>query len=482
MKFKQNSLHPVTLYFIIGVLIVIASWICSLYGLAAIHPETGEIVRVQNLLNPEGIRWFLRNVIANFTGFAPLGMVLVAMIGIGVAQHSGLIDASLRRVLKNRQPRRGVMLCLILLGILSNVIGDSGYILLIPLSTVLFVAVGLHPIAGIIMTYVSVTCGYSANFMLSTMDPLIARITQTAAETSGVATQHIGPLCNSFFMAISVIPLTLIIYWLTKKWLFPKFKNDEHPIKEYKPLNHREKRALALSLVVGGLYFFGILWSTFSSYGILRGVSGSLIRSPFIMGILFIISLGITLMGITYGLGVGVYRKDKEVINGLTQSFQWMGNFLLIVFFASQMFAVFSYSNLDRLLIINGSSVFNSIQAGPLLSLLLFILFSAVMNLFMVSAMEKWSIFSFLFIPFFASLGVTPEILQTAYRIGDSSTNALTPFMFYLPLILAYVQRYDDRAGYATILRCVWPYSLAILLVWTLLFILWYVLGLPFGW
>ncbi|NMA75276.1 MAG: AbgT family transporter, partial [Bacteroidales bacterium] len=177
MKLKQNSLHPVTLYFIIGVLIVVSSWIGSLYGLAAIHPETGEIVRVQNLLNPEGIRWFLRNVIANFTGFAPLGMVLVAMIGIGIAQHSGLIDACLRRVLKNRQPRRGVMLCLILLGILSNVIGDSGYILLIPLSAVLFSTVGLHPIIGVLMTYVSVACGYSANFMLSTMDPLIARIT-----------------------------------------------------------------------------------------------------------------------------------------------------------------------------------------------------------------------------------------------------------------------------------------------------------------
>ncbi len=482
MKLKQNSLHPVTLYFIIGVLIVVSSWIGSLYGLAAIHPETGDIVRVQNLLNPEGIRWFLRNVIANFTGFAPLGMVLVAMIGIGIAQHSGLIDACLRRVLKNRQPRRGVMLCLILLGILSNVIGDSGYILLIPLSAVLFSTVGLHPIIGVLMTYVSVACGYSANFMLSTMDPLIARITQTAAEVSGITIQHIGPLCNSFFMAISVIPLTLIIYWLTKKWLFPKFKGYEVEVKEYKPLNHREKRALTISMLVGGLYTFVILWSTFSSYGILRGVSGSLIRSPFIMGILFIISLGLVLMGITYGLSVGIYRKEKEVINGLTQSFQWMGSFLLIVFFASQMFAVFSYSNLDRLLMINGASVFNSIQVGPLMSLLLLILFTAIMNLFMVSAMEKWSIFSFFFIPFFASLGVAPEILQAAYRIGDSSTNALTPFMLYLPLILAYIQKFDDRMGYATVLRCVWPYSLAVLIVWTLLFVLWYMLGLPFGW
>lgn len=482
MKLRQNSLHPASLYFLIGVLVVVCSWLCSLYGWAAMHPETGEVIRAQNILTPEGIRWFLRNVISNFTGFAPLGMVLVAMIGIGIAQHSGLIDGCLRGILKERQPRRGVMLTLILLGILSNVIGDSGYILLIPLSTALFVAVGLPPIAGILMTYVSVTCGYSANFMLSTMDPLIARITQTAAETSGITTQHIGPLCNSFFMAVSVIPLILVIYGLTKKWLLPQFERDEVPVKEYKPLNHREKRALTVSMLVGGIYFFGILWSTFSSYGILRGVSGSLIRSPFIMGILFIISLGITLMGITYGLSVGVYRKEKEIINGLTQSFQWLGNFLIIVFFASQMFALFSYSNLDRLILIKGSSVFNAIQVEPLMALLLFILFSAMMNLFMVSAMEKWTIFSFLFIPFFASIGVTPEVLQAAYRIGDSSTNALTPFMLYLPLILAYLQKYDDRVGYATVLRCVWPYSLAILLVWTLLFIVWYVLGLPFGW
>lgn len=480
MKVKQN-LHPVTLYFLLGVFLVIFSWLGSLYGLMTIHPETGEIHRVQNLLSPEGIRWFLRHVISNFTGFAPLGMVLVAMIGVGVAKHSGLLDVCLRGVLKNRKAQREVMLSLIFLGVLSNVIGDAGYILLIPLSTALFIAVGLHPVAGIVMTYVSVACGYSANFLLSTMDPLMARITQSAAEASGVSTQHIGSLCNSIIMAVSVIPIVLVIYYLTKKWLLPKLGTYQSESVDYKPLNRREKRSLMISFVVGGLYFFAVLWSTFSSQGILKGISGSLIRSPFIMGILFIISLGIALMGISYGLGVGIYRKEKEVIKGLSQSFQWLGDYLIIVFFASQMFALFSYSNIDKFLIINSTSLVSSIQIGPLATLLVFILFTALMNFFMVSAMEKWSVFSFIFIPLFASLGVSPEITQAAYRIGDSSTNVLTPFMFYLPLILAYIQKYDDRIGYATIVKYVWPYSLSILIVWILIFILWYITGLPFG-
>lgn len=480
MKVKQN-LHPVTLYFLLGVFLVIFSWLGSLYGLMTIHPETGEIHRVQNLLSPEGIRWFLRHVISNFTGFAPLGMVLVAMIGVGVAKHSGLLDVCLRGVLKNRKAQREVMLSLIFLGVLSNVIGDAGYILLIPLSTALFIAVGLHPVAGIVMTYVSVACGYSANFLLSTMDPLMARITQSAAEASGVSTQHIGSLCNSIIMAVSVIPIVLVIYYLTKKWLLPKLGTYQSESIDYKPLNRREKRSLMISFVVGGLYFFAVLWSTFSSQGILKGISGSLIRSPFIMGILFIISLGIALMGISYGLGVGIYRKEKEVIKGLSQSFQWLGDYLIIVFFASQMFALFSYSNIDKFLIINSTSLVSSIQIGPLATLLVFILFTAMMNFFMVSAMEKWSVFSFIFIPLFASLGVSPEITQAAYRIGDSSTNVLTPFMFYLPLILAYIQKYDDRIGYATIVKYVWPYSLSILIVWILIFILWYITGLPFG-
>ena len=480
MKVKQN-LHPVTLYFLLGVFLVIFSWLGSLYGLMTIHPETGEIHRVQNLLSPEGIRWFLRHVISNFTGFAPLGMVLVAMIGVGVAKHSGLLDVCLRGVLKNRKAQREVMLSLIFLGVLSNVIGDAGYILLIPLSTALFIAVGLHPVAGIVMTYVSVACGYSANFLLSTMDPLMARITQSAAEASGVSTQHIGSLCNSIIMAVSVIPIVLVIYYLTKKWLLPKLGTYQSESVDYKPLNRREKRSLMISFVVGGLYFFAVLWSTFSSQGILKGISGSLIRSPFIMGILFIISLGIALMGISYGLGVGIYRKEKEVIKGLSQSFQWLGDYLIIVFFASQMFALFSYSNIDKFLIINSTSLVSSIQIGPLATLLVFILFTAMMNFFMVSAMEKWSVFSFIFIPLFASLGVSPEITQAAYRIGDSSTNVLTPFMFYLPLILAYIQKYDDRIGYATIVKYVWPYSLSILIVWILIFILWYITGLPFG-
>lgn len=480
MKVKQN-LHPVTLYFLLGIFLVVFSWLGNLYGLMAVHPETGEILRIQNLLSPEGIRWFLRHVISNFTGFAPLGMVLVAMIGVGVAKHSGLLDICMRGVLKNRKAQREVMLSLIFLGVLSNVIGDAGYILLIPLSTALFIAVGLHPIAGILMTYVSVACGYSANFLLSTMDPLIARITQSAAEASGISTQHIGSLCNFIIMAVSVIPIIFVIYYLTKKWLLPKLGTYKTESVDYKPLSRRERRSLMISFLVGGLYFFAVLWSTFSSQGILKGISGSLIRSPFIMGILFIISLGIALMGITYGLSVGIYRKEKEVIKGLGQSFQWLGDYLIIVFFASQMFALFNYSNIDKFLIINSTSLIASIQVGPLATLLVFILFTAMMNFFMVSAMEKWSVFSFIFIPLFASMGVSPEITQAAYRIGDSSTNVLTPFMFYLPLILAYLQKYDDRIGYATVVKYVWPYSLSILVVWVLVFILWYVAGLPFG-
>ena len=482
MKLKKNSLHPATFYFLLGVVIVICSWLGSLYGLSVIHPETGEVLRIQNLLNPEGIRWFLRHVITNFTGFAPLGMVLVSMIGIGIAQHAGLLDICLRFVLRDRTPQRGVMLSLILVGVLSNVIGDAGYILLIPLSAALFIAVRLHPIAGVIMTYVSVACGYSANVVLSTMDPLIARITQSAAEFSGVSTQYIGPMCNSLFMAFSVIPITAVIYFLTKKWLLPKLGTFNEELVEYKSINRKEKRSLSFSFLVGGIYFFAVLWSTFSSYGILRGVSGSLIRSPFIMGILFIISLGIALMGITYGVSMGVYRKEKDVVTGLTQSFQWLGNYLIIVFFAAQMFALFSYSHIDKYILLRSSSFFSSIQFAPLTTLLLFIFFVAVMNLFMVSAIEKWTLLSFLFIPIFSNWGISPEVTQVAYRIGDSSTNALTPFMFYLPLVLTYIHRYNNRIGYWSLMKYIGPYSMTIMIVWIFTFFAWYLLGIPFGW
>lgn len=475
--------HPATMFFLLTLAVIFLSWIFDIYGLSVLQPQTGEEIRVQSLLSPEGVRWMLRHVITNFTGFAPLGLVIVAMFGIGVAQHSGFIDACIRRgVRRQRDPWR-IILLVIISGILSNVVGDAGYIILLPIAATLFQSVGLHPIGGIITAYVSVSCGYSANMFLSTLDPMIAAATQEAADMANIAPGQTGPLCNYYFLFASTFLLAYIIYYITRKFLLPHLGEYEGDISfnGYKQLSRKERRAMLSAVIVGLFYVSIILWATFSSWGILRSVNGGLIRSPFIVGILFLLSFGIGLMGMVYGFASGRYRTDGDVIEGLTQPMKLLGVYFVIAFFASQMFACFEYSRLDKCIAIMGADLLTSVRLGSLWTLILFIFFTALVNLIMVSATAKWTFMSFIFVPVLAGMGISPDMTQCAFRIGDSATNAITPFLFYMPLVLTYMQQYDKQSTYGSLLRYTWRYSLVILLAWTALFVLWYISGLPLG-
>lgn len=477
--------HPATMFFLLTLGVIFLSWIFDVYGMSVCLPQTGEEIRVQSLLSPEGIRWLLRHVVTNFTGFAPLGLVIVAMFGIGVAQHSGFINACIRKGIRNRKrnPWR-IVFGVVAAGLLSNVVGDAGYIILLPIAATLFHSVGLHPIGGIIAAYVSVSCGYSANVLLSTLDPMLAATTQEAADLTNVPAGRVGTLCNYYFFCASTFLLIFIIYYITRKKLLPslgKYDKKDIILNNYKQLSRKEQRALIGAIIVGGFYGILVLWATFSSWGILRGVDGGLARSPFIIGILFLLSLGIGLMGMVYGVASGRYRTDNDVIEGLTQPMKLLGVYFVIVFFASQMFACFEYSQLDKCIAIMGANMLSSVRLDSLWVLILFILFTAFVNLIMVSSTSKWAFMSFIFVPELAGMGISPDMVQCAYRIGDSATNAITPFMFYMPLVLTYMQQYDKQATYGSLLKHTWMYSLAILIAWTVLFVLWYVCKLPLG-
>ena len=365
--------HPATMFFLLTLAVILLSWIFDVYGLSVLQPQTGEVIRVQSLLSPEGIRWLLRHVITNFTGFAPLGLVIVAMFGIGVAQHSGFIDACIRRgVRRPRDPWR-IILLVIVLGLLSNIVGDAGYIILLPIAATLFQSVGLHPIGGIITAYVSVSCGYSANVFLSTLDPMIASVTQEAADRMNIAPGQTGPLCNYYFLFVSTFLLAFIINHITRRSLLPHlgmYAGDIH-FNGYKQLSRKERRAMLGAVFAGLLYIAIILWATFSSWGILRSVNGGLIRSPFIVGILFLLSFGIGLMGMVYGFASGRYRTDGDVIEGLTQPMKLLGVYFVIAFFASQMFACFEYSHLDKCIAILGANLLSSASLSSLWILIL---------------------------------------------------------------------------------------------------------------
>lgn len=482
MKNKLQILHPATMFFLLTVIVVLLSWVADIYGLHVMHPQTRQEVEVQSLLSPEGIRWWLRNVFGNFTGFKPLGLVLVAMFGLGVAEHSGFIHACIRSTIGRYRNRTLIMLIVILLGILSNVIGDVGYIILLPISATLFQSVGLHPIAGIITSYVSVACAYSANLTIGTMDPILAASTQRAAFDGGIDIS-VGPLSNYYFMAVSTFLLGGIIYLITRHQLVVKLGkySSQSTVSEFKSLSRKERRALGIALMAALCYAVLLIIATSTSYGFLRGVDGTLLRSPFIQSALFLITFGFGLSGMIYGFTSGRYRTDSDVIAGFTQPMHLLGIYFVIAFFAAQMFACLEYSRLDLYITIWGANLLESVQLSTTSLLTLFILYIAFLNLFMVSATGKWAFMSFIFVPMFAQMGIAPEVTQCAYRVGDSATNGLTPFLFYMPLVLTYMQQYDRNSTYLSLLSYTWRYSLAILVIWTAFFLAWIGLGIPVG-
>lgn len=479
MKNSGFCIHPATLYLILLTAIILFSWILDVYSVYYVSPDTGELVYVRSLLSPEGIRWLLRHFVSNFAGFPPLGMVIVAMSGLGIAYYSGFLQTCITRFVDGPKSSDKVLWGIIFIGILSNVIGDTGYIVLMPLAALLCGRVGIHPLVGVIVSFVSVACGYSANLFVSTMDPMMSRMTDEVTAFFDLNNQGVGPLCNWIFMAVSTFLVAVVIYWVTVKWLVGGFGTYSNPQKVF--VGRKEKRALYWALCIGLLYISVVLFVTFSSYGILRGVSGNLMRSSFIFGILFLLSLGFGLMGLIYGIIIGKFKSDRSVVDTVVQSMHFLSSYIVIVFIASQMFACLEYSNLDKWIVMTLSTVVIEWNVSVIGKLVLFILVVSVANFFMVSATGKWAIMSYIFIPYFAKAGLSPEVVQCAFRVGDSLTNAITPFMFYMPLLYVYMQKYNVMVSYQTVCRYTGVYTFFLSLIWILFFILWYLCGLPIG-
>ena len=253
-------------------------------------------------------------------------------------------------------------------------------------------------------------------------------------------------------------------------------------LEEFKELAHREKRSLNIAALIGLTFLFLIGWLTFSSLGLFRGVSGELVRSPFIMGALMILSLSLGIMGVVYGLSSGKYKRDVDVVMGLTSGIRVLSIYFVIAFFAAQFFACLTYTQLDQLIVLFFGHLTASVAVdNPTWALLLFIIYCAWVNLIMVSALGKWVLISPIFIPLFWAMGISPDVVQTAFRVGDSATNVVTPFLYYCPFILALLHRYIPRVSFGFIFSNTWKFSVVILIAWALFFLVWFKLGIPFG-
>lgn len=479
--------HPATLFAGFALLVIFLSWVASALGMESTHPGTGEVIRPVNLLSVHGLHRILTEMVPNFTSFAPLGVVLVAMLGIGVAEGSGLISAGLKLLVLS-SPKRLLTFVVVFAGILSNTASEVGYVLLVPLAAIIFLAVGRHPLAGIAAAFAGVSGGYSANLLLGTIDPLLAGISQEAAHIIDTTLAYkVNPACNYYFMLASTPLIALVGTLVTERVVEPRLgayegNGEDDEIPDIQTLSPQERRGLKFALGAFVLVLGVILWGVLPSEGFLREPgTGSLLRSPFLTGIVSIIFLSAAIMGIAFGVGAGTFKSDNDVVKGMGKAMETLGVYIVLVFFAAQFVAYFRWTNLGLILAIEGAELLRSANLGPIPLMVGFVFLTAVINLVMGSASAKWTVMAPVFIPMFMLLGYSPELTQVAYRVGDSVTNIISPMMSYFALVVAFMQRYKKDAGIGTIVATMLPYSLAFLAVWILLLVAWILLGLPIG-
>ncbi len=475
--------HPATLFALFALSALVFSAIGSALGWEVIHPGTKEIVKPVNLLSHDGIHRIILEMVDNYTGFAPLGIVLVAMLGIGIAEQSGLISAIIRLLVLNAK-KRLLTFILVFTGILSNLASDVGYVLLIPLAGVIFMAVGRHPIAGMAAAFAGVSGGFSANLFLGTVDPLLAGLSQEAAHILDPSYQ-VNPTANYYFMVASTFVIAMAGTYITEKLVEPRLgtytKNEDDLKENFDHLSSTEKKGLLYAALV----FLGILIITLigiiPTNGFLRGSDGGILSSPLIKGVVAMLLITAGLMGLAYGWKTGTYKNDADVMNGMGKSMKTLASYLVLVFFAAQFVAYFKWSNLGIILAVNGAGLLMASDIGLIPLMILFIILSAAINMLMGSASAKWAILAPIFIPMFMIMGYSPELSQVVYRIGDSVTNVISPMMSFYALIIAFVQKYDSKAGIGTIIATMLPYTMAFLFVWIILLIIWLSFGIPLG-
>ena len=485
--------HPVALFAGLALIIVVLSAILSATGLSA----TGELisggelkeqtVTVVSLLTKDGLAYMLTNCVSNFTTYAPLGMVLVAMLGVGVAEQSGLINTLLKRTV-TVTPAKLITPVVVFLGVMSNIASDAGYVILIPLGAMIFRAYGRHPLAGLAAAFAGVSGGFSANLLIGTLDPLLAGISQAAASIIDPG-YEVAVMGNYWFMFASTFLITILGTIITDKIVEPrlgKYTGEVHGEEDLSltTITDLEKKGLRNAGFAALAFVLVIALACIPETSFMRNENGQIFgspASPFVNGIVTLITFLFMIPGAVYGKTVGTFTKDNGVCNAMSKAMSTMGSFLALAFVSSQFINYFNYTKLGTIIALAGASFFKSAEIGLIPLVIIFVLFSAFLNLFMGSASAKWNILAPVFVPMFMLLGYSPELCQLAYRIGDSSTNLITPLMTYFAVIIVFAQKYDKKAGIGTLTATMLPYSLTFLVCWTIFFVLWLTVGLPIG-
>jgi aminobenzoyl-glutamate transport protein len=477
---------PAILFFSLMILIWVLSALLSPVSFSELDPRSGNPVQVQNLLTGSALADFLANMVKVFTSFAPLGIVLVAMLGVGVAEHAGFINAGLKYLL-GITPKMLLTPMLILVAIVSHTATDAGYVLVIPLGGVIFYAAGRHPLAGIAAAFAGVSGGFSANFVPSGIDPLLQGFTQSAAQIIDPEIL-LNPLNNWFFTASSSLLIMGLGWYITDRIVEPRLKKvpvDTHvdDLPQMTPLDNKERRAFwfsVLSMLVGlvVLYF----WAS-PSDSALRDEKGEIasFSAPLMRSIVPLIFILFLIPGIIYGYLSGTFKQSKDIISSMTKSISGMSYYIVMAFFCALFIDAFGKSNLGALLALKGADFLKNMALPGQVTIVGIVLLTAAVNLLIGSASAKWALIAPIMVPMLMQLGISPDLTQAAYRVGDSVSNIVTPLMPYFPLVVVFCQKYSGKTGIGTLVSMMLPYTLFFTIVWTAFLILYWMLGIPLG-
>ncbi|XXY47754.1 AbgT family transporter [Sorangium sp. So ce269] len=477
---------PALLFVVLAAVVMVVSAALAPLQFSEIDPRSKQPLQVQSQLSGKALTEFLSTMVPTFTGFHPLGVVLVALLGVGVAEHSGFINAGLKKLL-TITPRPLLTPMLILVAIVSHTAADAGYVLVIPLGAVIFQAAGRHPLAGISAAFAGVAGGFGANFIPSSLDPLLQGLTQAGAGILDPK-RTVNPLCNWFFSSASSLLIIVLGWIITDRFIEPRVARmpvDAAPEQEQRmaELTPREARALWAGLAAMAICVALLVAASAPQSSPLRAPGGQLTVSaaPLMSAIVPVIFLFFLIPGIVYGYAAGTFTSHRDVLGGMSKTMSTMAYYLVMAFFAAQFIYLFNKSNLGALLALKGAAALKAMALPSAVTIVGIIVLTAVVDLLIGSASAKWALLAPILVPMLMSIGISPELTQAAYRVGDSVTNIITPLMVYFPLVVVFCQKYVKSTGIGTLMALMMPYSLTFLVAWTLFLLAYWQLGLPLG-
>jgi aminobenzoyl-glutamate transport protein len=485
--------HPAVIFVLLILSVIVLSHILYLMGFGAtyesINPDTHQPEQVtataKSLLTGEGLRFMYSGVVANFMAFNAVGVIIVAMLGVGVAETSGLIKSLIRKLVQVA-PARALTYILVLVGILSSVAADAGYLVLIPLGAAAFLSVGRNPLVGLAASFAGVASVFGVNLLIKPLDGILQGITNDAIHLMN-PNKSVTLTANWWFGVGSVIMLTVVCGLITDKVMEPRMG----PYKPPKELETTEAAMEASDDSRGLKYATWALVATLVVFGLLAVPPGAPLRnpetgaligdSPFMNGLIVFIALAFLVAGAAYGFGAKTMKSSSDVIKAMEKSTIGLGGLIFLLFFISQFIALFTYTNIATISAVKLGDILATAGLGPIPLLVGFVLIVVVLNLFITGIIPKWAIFAPVFVPLMMRLHISPEATLAAYRVGDSPTNAITPMMAYFPLIVGFAAKYQKGAGVGTVVAMMLPYVIVIQVVWIVLLVLWQVFGLPWG-